>query len=372
MTWIDAMWQPMSFPPGRVLVAGCGTGNEAFALRHRFPKAEIVAVDFSHKSIAMARRLQRRFPRLSDIRFLTGDLTNEDFPKLVRDDFDFVTCHGVLSYISQPQRALKNLANCLVPDGALYLGANGASHFSTNWRQALPEFGFETKQLPEDDRLRQVLNLCEALTGVALNLIAKQGAEYLAGDLFGPLIQSWPLAKWTALGRGAGLHFCGSWGAQRNLRRVLNENLEEILLPRSRPQAHELAEQLAPSSFHWLVFTRRPVFHPPWLTREKLLRCRIIETKLYSRGWPRRRRAWKSLRQVELKSPASNTLVELRVPEWLIEILRETDGRHTILSRLHAVPLHIPLSDLVRELYRLYLLALINLCPRQKGQEAVG
>src|SRR5690348_4253263 len=50
--WINALWKPEEKKPApkRILVAGCGTGREAFMLRRRFRKTRIVAVDFSPRS----------------------------------------------------------------------------------------------------------------------------------------------------------------------------------------------------------------------------------------------------------------------------------------------------------------------------------
>src|SRR3981081_2602296 len=74
MEWINILWKPgrREFAPERILVAGCGTGNEAFALRRRFPKAQMVAVDFSPRSISIAQNLQKRAPEMRDIRFLVA------------------------------------------------------------------------------------------------------------------------------------------------------------------------------------------------------------------------------------------------------------------------------------------------------------
>jgi len=44
----------------RVLVAGCGTGVEAFLMRRWLPQAEIVAMDSSPRSIAFARQLEKK------------------------------------------------------------------------------------------------------------------------------------------------------------------------------------------------------------------------------------------------------------------------------------------------------------------------
>jgi SAM-dependent methyltransferase len=56
LNWMQGIGRPGSLKPQRVLVAGCGTGVEAFRLRRELPNAEIVAVDFSPRSIAVARK----------------------------------------------------------------------------------------------------------------------------------------------------------------------------------------------------------------------------------------------------------------------------------------------------------------------------
>ncbi|MGZ8851302.1 MAG: class I SAM-dependent methyltransferase, partial [Thermoanaerobaculia bacterium] len=61
LEWIDALREsPKPFAPTRIFVAGCGVGTEAIAFAQRFPDAEIVGVDFSARSIATARRTQRK------------------------------------------------------------------------------------------------------------------------------------------------------------------------------------------------------------------------------------------------------------------------------------------------------------------------
>ena len=119
--WIRAVWQPAPELPRRILVAGCGTGAEAFTLARHFPDADIVGVDFSPGSIGVARAVQKRDSRARQIRFVSGDLTSSRFIRAVGERFDFVSCHGVLSYLPRPDRALENLAGCLSPDGALFL-----------------------------------------------------------------------------------------------------------------------------------------------------------------------------------------------------------------------------------------------------------
>ena len=54
-------------PFKRVLIAGCGTGNEAFEMFNRFPGIEITAVDYSEPAIRIARAYQKKHPEYASI-----------------------------------------------------------------------------------------------------------------------------------------------------------------------------------------------------------------------------------------------------------------------------------------------------------------
>jgi SAM-dependent methyltransferase len=362
MEWIDAMWQP-AYPPRRILVAGCGTGNEAFALRHRFPAAQIVGADFSDRSIALARKLQQQFSGKKPIQFVQVDISSDQFGQVVGRDFDFVSCHGVLSYVVRPKRFVRKLTACIAPGGALYLGVNGAGHFSDKWRRAFPAFGLNPNNLQDGARLRRILKLCDALSGHRVGWIAEQPAEYLAGDVFGPLIQNLPLANWSTLCRECGLHLLGSYSAHKALAPIFNNDLYELLIPGSRAEVHSLVDQIAPAPFHFLVFARRSPFDPPWHNARELQRCLIRSTKVYALVCPRRKGSWKTLRRVVIKSVPTNTLVELRIPEWTLEILRHSDSQLKIGEILRKALPEIRPASFRKHLCLLYLLALINLRP---------
>src|SRR5207237_3322466 len=135
------------------------------------------------------------------IRFQVADLANRGFSKVLGRDFDFVSCHGVLSYIPTPEVALRNLARCLKPEGALYLGVNGVRHASVELRQTLPALGLDVAVMNEDERhLRKVLSLCDSMAGRAgSGRVAKYKAGLLAGDVLGPVSSNFPLARWVGL-----------------------------------------------------------------------------------------------------------------------------------------------------------------------------
>ena len=363
MEWINSVWQSERPSPRRILVAGCGTGLEAFALRRRFPGAEIVAVDFSPRSIAAARDAQEASRRARRIRFLVADLADRRFASLAGGGFDFVSCHGVLSYIAQPGRALRNLARCLKLHGAIYLGVNGAGHFSVGARPFLSALGFDMAELRDGQRLWQALQLGDAILGRAGVSLAKRRPGYLASDLFGPLIHDWPLADWIGVCREAGLHLLGSYETLRSLRPALNSDLYRLLMPRSRAEACELVEMLAPSGFHRLVLSRRRPLNPPWGEPARLLDWRPAITDFYLHRWPRRKGSWNRLRSLKLKSPSTNTLMVLCSPEWEVEILRQSDGKRSLRQILGRIRTSVPSESLCERVYQFYQAMLINLLP---------
>lgn len=366
LDWIRAVWQPATELPRRILVAGCGSGAEAFTLARRFPNAEIVGVDFSPGSIAVARAVQKRDSRARQIRFVSGDLTSSRFRRSVGDGFDFVSCHGVLSYLPRPDRALGNLAGCLKPGGALFLGVNGTRHISVGWRHALPAFGIDVAEFREGASVRRVLKLFDAIARHRPGEIAGRGAEYLSGDLFGPLNRALPLGDWTRLCRRAGLHLVGSYSAHQSLRPIVNGGWWGLLMPRSRAEVYDIVEWINPTAFHRLVFSTRKPADPAWDRPDELLPWRPSWTALYSRDLPKPKpRSSPASRRLELKSRSTDTVVNVQVSERDVEILRRADGARSLRDilepfspSLRGVPLRC------REtLYLLYLLAAINLRP---------
>ncbi|WP_433378939.1 class I SAM-dependent methyltransferase [Actinoplanes sp. CA-142083] len=98
--------------PGRVLDAGCGTGNLTRALAAKHPR-EIVAADLS---AAMLRRSQRKNPGATYVRAdLDGDLAE------VSGVFDVIVCGHVLYALADPARTLATLKSRLAPGGRLVL-----------------------------------------------------------------------------------------------------------------------------------------------------------------------------------------------------------------------------------------------------------
>ncbi len=346
--------------PQRILIAGCGTGVEAFAFRRRFPKAEIVGVDFAASSIRVAKRLLQRAADTRSIHFIHADLTNEKLVRITGGDFDFISCHGVMSYLPRPERALRNLTRCLSPHGILYLGVNGRTHFSQSWRKFLSAFGFEMARWPGGERLWRHLRFTAALAGDESHQTLSHGAGYLASDLFGSLIRNASLADWVRICNRVGLHFRGSAGIQRLLWPAINDGLGELFLPRSRAEVALLLDGLHPGAFHRLIFTRQPEVAPPWQKSNELINWRPLRTNHFRHfKWPRRRGA----RVFKLENKRANIAIELRGAGWEIDLLRQSNGEcslREILAPLTSAPSPVALRS---QLYLFYLLDLLNLLP---------
>jgi SAM-dependent methyltransferase len=366
LEWINALWrsQPEQITPERILVAGCGTGAEAFAMRRRFPAAEIVAIDFSPRSISIAKRLQRQASQMRPVHFHVADLSNRNLPRTIGGDFDFISCHGVLSYVPAPGRGLANMARCLGPDGVLYLGVNGATHASVAGREFLRFHGFDVTEFRGGVEVRRVLKLFDALRGGdAPNQLAGKKPGYLAGDLFGPVIHNLPQAHWLRMAAAAGLHFQGSsWGLHAMRDAVANSYLNPMI-PSSRAEVCALVEIVHPAAFHQLIFTRRPANRPAWSDLSTIMSSKVVWTGLYFRDLPKRRGSWNSIRRLTLKSPPTNSRLEWQIPEWELEILRQSTGQRAVGDILADVSIRVPWRLLQEQLYTLHQLIVVTVLP---------
>jgi SAM-dependent methyltransferase len=102
---------------------GSAHGDTTAALAAAYPRAHFVGVDINPDHIASANKLAACGP-LDNIRFLDADF--EDLDKASLPDFDFITAHGVLSWIAPSKRkALLDLAQAkLKPGGILHVSYN--------------------------------------------------------------------------------------------------------------------------------------------------------------------------------------------------------------------------------------------------------
>jgi hypothetical protein len=260
------------------------------------------------------------------------------------------------------EKAFANISSCLASDGLFYLGVNGAAHFSASWRPILHRLGFDINEMLDGARLRKTLSLLDNLSATEICSIAKREPALLSGDLFGPLIRNLSLRDWVAMCARADLHFLASAAVSFFVRPVINHGSFPHLIPRTRADISLLMDILQPASFHALLFCKRPPSSPPWANVGALLHWRpLLAPHLRKHRWPRHRGAWKTQRTFKIKTPATNTLIHLRVPEWLLEILRQSQGQRPLRQILRLIGGRINYRELQQQLYLLHHLDVLSL-----------
>ena len=101
-----------------ILVAGCGTGQNAIEWALKYAGAELLAVDLSRASLGYAARKAREL-QLGAITFAQADIL--EMGSLVRR-FDAIECAGVLHHLADPWSGWKSLLALLKPGGFMFLG----------------------------------------------------------------------------------------------------------------------------------------------------------------------------------------------------------------------------------------------------------
>ena len=99
----------------RILIAGCGTGEEVVRFAVSNPGSEIVAIDLSRRSLAYAVRMARRFG-VDNVRFLQGDILEAD---KLDGRFHVISSVGVLHHLANPIAGWRLLADKLSPSGLM-------------------------------------------------------------------------------------------------------------------------------------------------------------------------------------------------------------------------------------------------------------
>jgi len=113
-----------------ILIAGCGTGQEAMYYGLRFPHARILAIDLSPVSLAYAIRKRREF-NLDHIKFAQADILS--LPDVLDQKFDIIISSGVLHHMKNPEAGFRALDTLLKPHGLMRLclySALGRHHIS--------------------------------------------------------------------------------------------------------------------------------------------------------------------------------------------------------------------------------------------------
>jgi len=103
---------------GDILIAGCGTGQQAIETAQMYPDARVLAVDLSLSSLAYARRKTRELG-LRNIDYARADILRLG---TIDRSFDLIQSTGVLHHLADPLAGLRVLIKLLRPRGLMHLG----------------------------------------------------------------------------------------------------------------------------------------------------------------------------------------------------------------------------------------------------------
>jgi len=109
----------MRIEPHRILDIGCGTGVATEALLRRYPKAEVIALDFA---LPMLERAGRRGRWLRRPRGLCADL---DQRPLAAQRIDLIFANAALQWSTRPAETIADIARLLRPGGLFMFSSFG-------------------------------------------------------------------------------------------------------------------------------------------------------------------------------------------------------------------------------------------------------
>ena len=102
----------------KILVAGCGTGQQSISIASRFKNSNVTAIDISLSSLAYAKRKTQEL-NLKNIKYLQADILDLDKLEI---EFDIAQCVGVLHHMEDPIAGLKKIVDRLKVGGLIKIG----------------------------------------------------------------------------------------------------------------------------------------------------------------------------------------------------------------------------------------------------------
>jgi SAM-dependent methyltransferase/Flp pilus assembly protein TadD len=101
--------------PLRVLIAGCGTGQQSSEAAMLYANAEVLAIDLSRASLSYAKQKAQHY-KLSNITYGQGDILKAS---ALNRQFDVIESTGVLHHMDDPIAGWRALRAVLAPGGVM-------------------------------------------------------------------------------------------------------------------------------------------------------------------------------------------------------------------------------------------------------------
>lgn len=267
---------PKNLAP-RILDAGCGSGVSTEYLAHLNPQANIVAIDISAGTLAVAKERIEKTCKLiqSDRTIEFHQLSLYDLAQ-IPGEFDLINSVGVLHHLPDPVKGIEVLASKLAPGGLLHLflyadigrweihlmqeaiallhnSQNNSKHNSQDFKQGV-KIGREIfAALPESNRLVQREKIRWS--------IENHRDQCFADMYLHPREVSYTIDSLFELIAASGLEFLGFSNPQVwQLERLLGKNPELIKLAEnlSPKEKYRLIELLDTDIAHYEFFLYRP------------------------------------------------------------------------------------------------------------------
>jgi len=349
----------------RVLVAGCGTGNEAFNFARLSKDFEVVGVDFSGRAIEIANRW-RNASGLENVSFVQADLSGDDLLEKVEGPFDLISCHGVMSYIPETVSALRNIGKLLAEDGAFYLGCNGTTHVSQQYRPVLGSLGCDLESYEADSTVRQKVALCDDLKGLQPGKgIANQSDGFIASDIFGKLNHCWSLEEWNAKASEAGLTFLGALQPTRLLSQVRYNSTVSMLREEGLAWASESSDRMRPAPFHRILYGKSGRQLPDFsaANEEELKKWRPFVNLWKRDAIPAMKPPYTQKVSFKLNIPGLYKDHSIEARAFVLEFLRLSDGEKSFDEIIRQIGSGLTFQQAAPLVFRFYLCGMINLKP---------
>ena len=115
-------FRPLGKAAAEILIAGCGTGQQALDAANLFADARLLAIDLSLPSLAFAQRKARELG-LANIAFAQADILKLG---AIEQRFDSIEAVGVLHHLADPWAGWSVLLGLLAPGGVMRVGLYSA------------------------------------------------------------------------------------------------------------------------------------------------------------------------------------------------------------------------------------------------------
>ncbi len=344
-------------PFSRILIAGCGSGEEAFTFSDLYPSASILAIDFSEKSIAFAKK-QQDLRRNEKIQFKVADLLDTSW---LHDEgeFDFILCQHVADYVQDIDQLLKTMSYCLGSNGVLCMMVNTPFHPAKIIREHFQSIGIPISDFSDSLEHRAILEEIVLANDLQtrIPLLWERSYAYLRADIFSPIAHHLSLEEWYARAEQGGLKLIETLDLPMGIASLGDEKLasyysfNRIELSRIMAEKHKkIATQM--------LFTKKRSTEPDFADLKELLHKTFVLDESFV-GLPEMKESPFELRALSLRFPGIPDL-KINSTAFDLEVLRRLNGKKTIYQILKDFESLGDLESLRRTLFRSFHFGLLR------------